>query len=103
MGREGFEPALRGRLRPLLRGAGEPEGRALAVAADDPALAGVDDPAAERTDPLDRSSKVCDREIRKREAVAGTRAALVQPDNDPFVLGLPTTPVLGPATIERRL
>jgi hypothetical protein len=96
-------PALRTRRHHSLRGAGEPEGRALGVTADHPVLARVDDLAAERTHPLDRGSEVGDREIRERKAVAGTGTALVQPENDPLVLSLPATPFLGPATIQRRL
>jgi hypothetical protein len=86
-----------------LRGAGEAEGRALGVATDHPAIARVDDLAAERSHPLDRGSEVGYGEIREREAVAGTGAALVQPENDPLVPGLPATPFLGPTTIQRRL
>jgi len=37
--------------------------RPLGVAADHPALAGVDDLAAERPYPLDRGDEVCNREI----------------------------------------
>ena len=87
----------------MLQGAREPEGRALGVATNHPALARMDDLAAERTHAVDRSSEVRDRQIWEREAVAGTRTALVQPNNDPLVLRLPTTPFLGPATIQCRL
>ena len=49
----------------LLTGAGEPEWGALGVSADRPALAGVDDLAAERQHPVGCGSEVADREIRE--------------------------------------
>src|SRR5437762_13145326 len=86
-----------------LWGAGEPEGRGLGVAADHPALARVDDLAAERAHSLDRGGEVGDREIGEREAVTGARAALVQPKHDPLAVGLPAVPFLRSAAIQRRL
>ena len=50
-----------------------------------------------------RGSKVGDREVGEREAVAGAWAALVQPEHDPLVLGLPAVPLLGSAALQRRL
>lgn len=85
------------------RGAGEPEGRSLGVAADHPALAGVDDLPAERLHPLDCGWEVGDREIGEREAVAWAGAALVQPEHDPFVLALPPAALLRFPVGERRL
>src|SRR5439155_6303795 len=86
-----------------LWGAGEPEGRALGVAADHPALARVDDLAAECAHPFDGGSEVGDRDVGEREAVAGAWAALVQPEHNPLVLGLPAAPLLGSAALQRRL
>jgi transposase InsO family protein len=84
---------------PAPSGAVEPKGRALGVAADHPALAWVDDLAAERAHSLDGGSEVGDREVGEREAVAGARAAFVQPEHNPLVLGLPAAPLLGSAAL----
>ncbi len=86
----------------LLTGAGEPEWGALGVSADRPALAGVDDLAAERQHPIGCGSEVADREIREREAVARARAAFVHPERDPLVFGLPAVSVLRLAALQRR-
>src|SRR5438552_1068590 len=77
-------------LRRVPTGSRRAERRALAVAADHPALARVNDLAAQRAHPLDRGAEVGDREIREREAIAGAGATLVQPEHDPLVLGPPT-------------
>src|SRR5438128_12519002 len=93
----------RGRRCGPLRAAGEREGGAFGVAADHPALARVDDLAAERTHPFGGGSEVGDGEVGKREAVARPAATLVQPDHDALVLGLPAAPILWPTALQRRL
>src|SRR5439155_21290402 len=78
--------------------------RALAVAADHPALARVDDLAAERAHPPDYGIEVCDRKIGKREPVARPGPALMQTEHDSVVLGLPaTTPLLGAPALQAEL
>src|SRR3954452_25600173 len=85
------------------RGTSERETRPLGVAADHPALARVDDLAAERLHPLDCGDEVCNREVGEREAIARAGAALVQPDQDSVVLDLPAVPLTGSTFGERRV
>ena len=75
-------------------GSREGEGCALGIAADHPPVARMDDLAAESIHPRYGGSEVGDRKVRERKAVARARAALVQPDHDPLVLGLPAAPIL---------
>lgn len=90
------------RRRLCRRAASKPERCSLGVAADHPALAGVNDLAAERLHALDRGGEVGDREIREREAVAWAGAALVQPEHDPCILALPAAALLWSPVGERR-
>jgi len=46
---------------------------------------------------VQRGGFASDREVGKREAVARPAAALMQPDQDSLVLGLPAAPVLSAA------
>src|SRR5262245_3053561 len=82
---------------------GKSERRAFGVATDRPALAWMDDLTAELAHTLDGGREVCDREVGQREAVAWPAAALVQPEHDPLVLGLPAAALLGVAVGERCL
>jgi hypothetical protein len=90
---EGSPPGASRRL--VVDGPGERERRSLRVAADHPALARVDDLAAERLYVLDRGGEVCNGEVREREAIARAGAALVQANHDAIVLGLPAVPFFG--------
>jgi len=73
--------------------AGEPEGAALGVAADRPLLAWVDDLTAEFRDAGERLGDVGDGEVGKREAVAGTWPALVQPERNSACVRLTAAPL----------
>src|SRR5262249_9747155 len=76
---------------------------ALGVTTDRPTLAGMDDFAAELAYTSDGGREICDRKIGQREAVPWPAAALVETKHDPLMLGLPATPLLGLAAVERFL
>src|SRR6201999_2323061 len=83
----------------------EGEGGALGVAADRPALAGVDDRAAEVLDLTQGAGHVGDREVGERGGVAGAAAALVDADPDAARVGDPAgalpRPALGEVDFEQ--
>src|SRR3954447_6216828 len=79
---------------------GERERAALRVAADGPALAGVDDRAAELLDAGDRGRQVLDGQVGQRDAVARAGAALVEPRGGAAPLRLPAAALVGPAPAE---
>jgi hypothetical protein len=72
-----------------LRAGGQAERAALAVAADAPALPGVDDLAAEVPHPFQGRGHVGDGEVGERHPVAGPRAPCVQPERGTLVACLP--------------
>jgi hypothetical protein len=71
------------------RPGGQREGTPLRVAADGPALARVDDGAAELGDARQRRAQVGDREVRKRSSISWSGSTTVDAESKTIGVGLP--------------
>src|SRR5262245_8286344 len=78
----------------------EPERRALGVATHRPGLSGMDHGAAQLTDAVDRERHVSHGEVGQRCRIAGSAAALVDPDRWSLTAGLTPGPLALDALVE---